>query len=73
MPRTAMVTTNSSGVFSFNPLPASTYTITVEAPGFKKSATADIVLNVNDRIGLPPIVSRSGLDDRFGKSGGERG
>ena len=53
---TAVDTTNSDGAFVFNPLPVSTYTITVEAPGFKSYSQKDIVLNVNDKLGLPPIL-----------------
>src|SRR4029077_16185129 len=50
------VKTNGQGVYSFNPLPVSTYTITIEAPGFKAYSQKEIVLNVNDNIGLPPAV-----------------
>ena len=53
---TATQLTNSQGVYAFNPLPVSTYTITVEMQGFKGYSQKDILLNVNDNIGLPPIV-----------------
>ncbi len=53
---TAVDLTNGQGVYVFNPLPVSTYTITIEAAGFKTYTQKDIVLNVNDKIGLPPIV-----------------
>jgi carboxypeptidase family protein len=53
---TAVDVTNGQGVFVFNPLPVSIYTITVEAPGFKTYTRNDIVLNVNDKIGLPPTI-----------------
>jgi len=52
--------TNHEGVFVFNPLKVATYTITVEAPGFKTFSQKNIVLNVNDAIGLPPIVMALG-------------
>ena len=52
----ASTVTNSEGVFVFNPLKVATYTITVEAPGFKTFAQRNIVLNVNDAIGLPAIT-----------------
>ena len=52
--------TNHEGVFVFNPLKVATYTITVEAPGFKIFSQRNIVLNVNDAIGLPPIVMALG-------------
>ena len=53
---TAVDTTNSQGVYVFNPLPVSTYTITVEMQGFKTYSQKDIVLNVNDNLGLPPVM-----------------
>jgi hypothetical protein len=52
----AVVTTNSQGVYVFNPLSVSTYTITIEAQGFKTYSQKDIVLNVNDKLGLPEAV-----------------
>jgi hypothetical protein len=57
---TAVNTTNGQGVYVFNPLPVSTYTITVDAPGFKTYSQRDIVLNVNDKIGLPPVMLEVG-------------
>src|SRR5580692_10575294 len=39
---TAVNTTNGQGVYVFNPLPVSTYTITVDAPGFKTYSQRDI-------------------------------
>ena len=53
---TAVVNTNNQGVYVFNPLPVSTYTITIEAPGFKAYTQKEIVLNVNDNLGLPPAI-----------------
>src|SRR5579863_4506494 len=52
----ASVVTNREGVFVFNPLAAGTYTVSVEAAGFKKYTQRNIVLNVNDNLGLQPIV-----------------
>src|SRR5580658_7267689 len=49
-------TTNSDGVFVFNPLSVATYTIRIEAQCFKTYEQKDIVLNVNDKIGLPPVL-----------------
>jgi hypothetical protein len=54
------VTTNREGVFVFNPLKVGTYTITVEAQGFKTYSQKNITLNVNDAIGLPPIAMQVG-------------
>src|SRR5580704_17165318 len=53
---TAVDTSNSDGVYVFNPLPVSTYTIRIEAQGFKTYEQKDIVLNVNNKIGLPPVL-----------------
>ena len=56
----ATVVTNREGVFVFNPLKVATYTIRVEASGFKTFLQRNIVLNVNDAIGLPPITMSLG-------------
>jgi hypothetical protein len=40
--------TNASGVYAFADLPVGTYSIDVEYPGFKASATKGILLNVAD-------------------------
>ena len=56
----ASTVTNHEGVFVFNPLKVATYTINIEAPGFKTFSQKNIVLNVNDAIGLPPIVMALG-------------
>ena len=56
----ATVLTNREGVFVFNPLKVATYTIRVEAAGFKTFSQRNIVLNVNDAIGLPPITMALG-------------
>jgi hypothetical protein len=49
-------TSNSDGVFVFNPLSVATYTVKIEAPGFKTYEQKNIVVNVNDKIGLPPVL-----------------
>src|SRR5262245_15215507 len=41
--------TNSEGVFSFSTVPPGTYTVTVEATGFKKTVKSGIVLSIADR------------------------
>ena len=45
----------AEGLFAFTPLPPSTYTVAVEATGFKKYEKQDIVLFANDRVGLSDI------------------
>ena len=52
--------TNEAGVYLFSALPAATYTLTVELPGFKTYKTTDIKLFVNDKMGLPAIVLQVG-------------
>ncbi len=41
--------TNSEGVFSFPTIPPGTYTVTVEATGFKKTVKSGIIVNIADR------------------------
>jgi hypothetical protein len=54
------VTTSGDGTFAITPLPPATYTLTVEAQGFKKYMQREIKLFAQDRIGLPPIVLEIG-------------
>ncbi len=52
--------TNTEGSFVITPLNPATYKLTVEAPGFRVYNQENIVLNLNDRIGLPTIVMQVG-------------
>jgi hypothetical protein len=52
--------TNEAGIFLFSALPAATYTVTAELPGFKTYKKTDNKLFVNDKMGLPPIVLEVG-------------
>jgi len=54
------VTTSTEGTFVITPLPPATYSLAVEAPGFKKYVNNEIKLFAQDRIGLPPIVLEIG-------------
>src|SRR5437899_5718750 len=47
---------DGSGNFVVTPLPVGSYTVTVEAPGFKKWSSSGITLNVQDRIGLNVVL-----------------
>ncbi len=49
------VTSSGEGTFLFTPVLPGTYALTIETSGFKKYTQSGIVLNVNDRLGLPPI------------------
>jgi hypothetical protein len=53
-------TTNKEGSFIFNGLYPSMYTLRVTAPGFKNYEQKDIVLRINDNLGLPPIILELG-------------
>ena len=48
--------TSGEGTFFFTPVIPGTYTVTVEAAGFKKYSRRDVTLFAQDRIGIPPIV-----------------
>lgn len=50
------VQTATDGSFVFTPLQPGSYTVTIEATGFKKFEQKDIKLFANDRIGLGDIV-----------------
>src|SRR5215472_6494750 len=52
--------TNEAGIYLFSALPAATYTVTVELPGFKTYKKTDNKLFVNDKMGLPAIVLEVG-------------
>src|SRR5215831_6543784 len=52
--------TSSEGTFVATPLPPATYSLAVEAPGFKRYLKKEIKLFAQDRIGLPPIVLEIG-------------
>jgi hypothetical protein len=41
--------TNSEGTFSFSTVPPGTYSVTIEATGFKKTIKSGIILNIADR------------------------
>lgn len=54
------LTTAQDGSFVITPLLPATYSLTVEAPGFKKFEQRDIKLFANDRIALTDIVLEVG-------------
>ncbi|MBV8730997.1 MAG: carboxypeptidase regulatory-like domain-containing protein, partial [Acidobacteriia bacterium] len=47
--------TSPEGTFVFSPVLPGRYTVTVESTGFKKYSQSGITLDVNDKLGLPPI------------------
>ncbi|PWU05744.1 MAG: hypothetical protein C5B51_13890, partial [Terriglobia bacterium] len=54
------VITSAEGTFDITPLPPATYSLAIEAPGFKRFIKRDIKVFAQDRIGLPPIVLEIG-------------
>src|SRR5579872_7189114 len=45
-------TTDASGIYSFTLMPVGSYSLTVEAQGFKSFKQSDITLTVNQVVGL---------------------
>jgi hypothetical protein len=54
------VRSGGEGTFLFTPVQPGGYSVSVEVPGFKTYTQAGIRLNVNDRLGLPPITLEVG-------------
>jgi hypothetical protein len=57
------VTTSAAGTFTFPTLPPATYSIAVEAKGFKKLLKEGIVLNAADKIDLGDLSLQVGSSD----------
>src|SRR5262249_29894497 len=51
---------NTEGTFVFSPVLPGNYSVTVEGAGFKKYVQSGITLDVNDKLGLPPIALEVG-------------
>ena len=54
------VATSQEGTFAFTPVLPGTYTLTVEAVGFKRYVQSGLKLDVNDKLGLPVITLEVG-------------
>ncbi len=54
------MTTNNEGYFVFNEILSGTYTLTVNAQGFKKLEQGNIVVTANERVTLPPLKMEVG-------------
>ena len=54
------VESGGEGTFVFTPVQAGNYSVMVEAPNFKKYTQSGITLDVNERLGLPPITLEIG-------------
>jgi hypothetical protein len=57
------VNTDSSGGYSAPLLPIGRYSVTVEAPGFKKSVQKNIELNVNDKLTINATMHVGGREE----------
>ena len=55
-------TTNSTGLFVFELLPASTYTVKVSSPGFAAVVVKSIEVRVTETTSLPPIALKPSED-----------
>jgi hypothetical protein len=60
---TGELSSSPEGTFVFAPVLPGTYTISVEAVGFKKYVQSGIVIDVNDKLGLPAIKLEIGATD----------
>ena len=56
-------TTNGEGIFLFTSLQPSTYNLTVEVPGFKKSERKDIKIFAADRLDFPIVMELGAVSD----------
>src|SRR5579863_6015244 len=54
------LSSTAEGAFSFSPVLPGKYTETIDAAGFKKYVQSGITLDVNDKLGLPPVVMEVG-------------
>jgi hypothetical protein len=57
------VTTNDDGVYSVPDIKAGTYTVSVEAPNFKKSVTTNVVIEVGKRRELAVSLEAGRIDE----------
>jgi outer membrane receptor protein involved in Fe transport len=57
---TVKTTTNETGRFVLTQVPPGTYTLSIEAPGFKKLDRSGIVLNANDKLALGEVTMEIG-------------
>src|SRR5512145_2938856 len=54
------LTSGSDGAFVFTPVQPGTYTVAIEAPGFKKFEQRDVKLFASDRVTLGDLVMAVG-------------
>src|SRR5262249_33587595 len=54
------IKSDETGRFVFTQVPPGSYTITVEATGFKRLERSGIVLNANDKLGLGELTMEIG-------------
>ncbi|MFC6644639.1 carboxypeptidase regulatory-like domain-containing protein [Granulicella cerasi] len=56
-------TTNASGVFNFNFVPAATYTLTITREGFETLLTKNIELHPNDQLNIAELKMQIGSEN----------
>src|SRR5579883_250340 len=61
---TTQTGTDAAGRFVFPQMPPGTYTISVEAAGFKKLDRSDVVLNGNEKLALGTLALQVGSVDQ---------
>lgn len=67
------VTTGEDGIFSIPNVPVSIYTVTVEAPSFKKSLINDVKVDVGQRRSLDVVLSAGNIQETVTVEGGSLG
>jgi hypothetical protein len=58
---TTQAVSDTTGRFVFPQMPPGTYTLSIEAAGFKKFDQSNIVLNGNEKLALGNLASRWGV------------
>src|SRR3954447_12391109 len=62
-------TTNDEGVYAFPRIPIGTYSVRVEAPGFKSAVQSGLALEVNQRARLDVTMQVGGVTETVEVSG----
>ncbi len=63
------VTTDAEGIYTLRAVPVGTYTVTVEAPGFKKIVSPDVIVNVNEDTRFDPSLTVGAVSEEVTVTG----